>query len=111
MRRGQTQPDAPAGRGLGRGKMRRRETGGAFMRFTIRDLLWLMVVTAMAVAIWANNYRHGKQVATMNELVDQLRRESKVWERRANALRNDLTRGTNKNTEVEFIPDGIRYIP
>ena len=31
------------------------ETGGAFMRFTIRDLLWLMVVVGMAIG-WRLHY-------------------------------------------------------
>jgi hypothetical protein len=29
-----------------------RKTAGSFMRFTIRDLLWLMVVVAVALAIY-----------------------------------------------------------
>jgi len=80
-------------------------------RFTIRDVLWLTVVVALAVAILVNNNRHRKQVATMQEQAEQLRREGKDWEHRAKALRNDLMRGTNQNTDVEFIPDGIRYTP
>jgi len=79
------------------------------MRFTIRDLLWLMVVAAMAVAIWVNNYRHRQQVGTMKEQAEQLRKEGKVWENRARALRNDVMTGSNKSTEIEFIPDGIYY--
>jgi len=80
-------------------------------RFSIRDVLWLTVVVALAIAIWVNDNRHRKQVATMQEQADQLRKESKDWEHRAKALRNDLMRGTNRNTDVEFIPDGIRYTP
>jgi hypothetical protein len=79
------------------------------MRFTIRDLLWLMVVAALAVAILVNNYRHRQQIGTMNEQAEQLRKDGKVWESRARSLRNDVMTGSNKNTEVEFIPDGIYY--
>jgi len=78
-------------------------------RFTIRDLLWLMVVAAMAVAIWVNNYRHRQQVGTMKEQAEQLRKEGKLWERRARSLRSDVMTGSNKNTDVEFIPGGIHY--
>jgi hypothetical protein len=37
--------------------MRRWETGGFFMRFTIRDLLWATVVVAMGVALWITSQR------------------------------------------------------
>lgn len=78
-------------------------------RFTIRDVLWLMVVVGLAVAIWANHRRHLQQIATMKGQAEQLKKERTVWEKRANALRRDVMDGTNKNTEIEFIPDGLRY--
>jgi hypothetical protein len=80
-------------------------------RFTIRDVLWLTVVVALGVALWANQSRYRQHIATMSELVDQLKRESKVWESRAQSLRNDALTGSNKNTDVKFIPNGLRYIP
>jgi hypothetical protein len=48
-------------------------------RFTIRDVLWLMVVVGLAVALWANHHRFGQQIETMGEQAKQLERESKVW--------------------------------
>ena len=84
---------------------------GLFMRFTIRDVLWLTVVVGLAVGIWTNQRRYRQQIDTLAEQAQQLKKESKVWESRARALRSDALNGTNKNTEVEFIPDGLRYIP
>jgi len=81
------------------------------LRFTIRDLLWLMVVVALAVALWANQRRSGQQIQSMTDDAIQLKRESQAWENRARALRSDLMTGTNKNTNVEFIPDGLQYTP
>jgi hypothetical protein len=77
------------------------------LRFTIRDVLWLTVVVALAVALWVKQ----QQIEKVGDQVEQAKRESATWERRAKTLRSDLTRGTNKNTEVEFVPNGIRYIP
>jgi len=78
-------------------------------RFTIRDVLWLTVVVAMAVAIVVNQRRYQQQIESMTEEARQLKKESKVWESRARSLRSDMMTGTNKNTDVEFIPDGLRY--
>ena len=76
-------------------------------RFTIRDLLWLMVVVALAVGLWMNH----QHVRSLDQQIRQLKKESKVWEGRANSLLHDVMFGTNKFTDVEFIPDGIKYTP
>lgn len=76
-------------------------------RFTIRDMLWLTVVVGLAVALAAKH----RDIQELEEHAKQIKRESKTWESRANSLRHDLMEGTNKNTEVEFIPTGIRYKP
>jgi hypothetical protein len=68
------------------------------LRFTIRDLLWLMVVVGMGVTVWIT-YRKMEAMA----------KEIKVWEYRAFSLRNDMLTGTNKDTDIEFIPGGIQY--
>lgn len=81
------------------------------LRFTIRDLLWLMVVVALGVALWLNRSQHRVDMDKVAEEARQLKRESKTWETRAQALRDDMMTGTNKNTDVEFIPNGIRYVP
>jgi cell division protein FtsB len=80
------------------------------LRFTIRDLLWLMVVVGLAVALWLNQRRYLQSIETTREQSERLKKESKVWEARANSLRNDMLTGTNKNTEIEFIPGGIKYV-
>jgi hypothetical protein len=67
-------------------------------RFTIRDVLWLTVVVALAATLWISHHRYRQQV-----------KESKAWEYRARSLRNDMMTGTNKNTDIEFIPDGLQY--
>ena len=77
------------------------------LRFTIRDMLWLTVVAALAAALVAKH----QQSKQLTEQIKQIQRRSKTWETRANALRNDLMTGTNKNTDVEFISNGIRYTP
>lgn len=69
------------------------------MRFTIRDLLWLMVVVACLLGWWVE-HRQMKAMA----------KEGKTWEARAYSLRNFLME-TNKYAEVEFVPDGVMYIP
>jgi len=45
----------------------------------------------------------------MQQQAEQVTTESKVWEARAQSLKNDVMTGTDKNTDVEFIPGGIRY--
>ena len=80
-------------------------------RFTIRDLLWLTVVVGCLFAMWSANMQHRKQISTMQEQADELKRDGKVWEARAQSLKSDMLTGTNKNTDIEFIPRGIRYIP
>ena len=76
-------------------------------RFTIRDMLWLTVVVGLCVALVVKH----QDIQDLDEHAKQIQRESKTWESRANSLRLDLMEGTNKNTEVEFIPNGIRYRP
>jgi len=78
-------------------------------RFTIRDVLWLTVVVALALALWVNQRRYQQQIESMAEEAGQLKMESKIWESRAQSLRSDVMTGTNKNTDVEFIPGGLRY--
>ena len=75
------------------------------MRFSIRDLLWLMVVVAMAVGLWMND----QHVRSLDQQIRQLKRESKLWEARANQLLHDRRFGTNKGLEPEFVQDGIEY--
>jgi hypothetical protein len=77
------------------------------LRFTIRDVLWLMVVAGLCAALLVKH----RDIQQLEEQTNQIKRESKTWESRANSLRYDLMEGTNKNTEVEFIPNGIRYKP
>ena len=81
------------------------------LRFTIRDLLWLLLVAGLAIALWTNQRRYMYSMETMREQSNQLKKESKVWESRAQSLRDDMLTGSNKNTEIEFIPNGIRYRP
>ena len=50
------------------------------MRFFIRDVLWLTVVVALAVAWWAEK----------NRLEQRLRTPREVWEQRADAAANLL---------------------
>jgi hypothetical protein len=76
-------------------------------RFTIRDVLWLTLVVGLGVAL-VINHQHTQK---LDEQAKELRRESKIWESRANSLRHDVLLGTNKSTDVEFIPNGIRYVP
>ena len=76
-------------------------------RFTIRDVLWLTVVVGLGSVLLVKQ----QEIARLKEESTQLKRESKTWESRANSLKSDLMTGTNKNTEVEFIPHGIRYKP
>jgi hypothetical protein len=76
-------------------------------RFTIRDVLWLTVVVALAVALVVKQ----RDIAQLEDKAMHLERDSKTWESRANSLRSDLMLGTNRNTDVEFIPNGIRYKP
>ena len=80
-------------------------------RFTIRDVLWLMVVVGLSVGWWVNRQQYCELVEKQAEQANVLKRESRIWESRAHSLRSDLTEGTNKNTDVEFIPNGIRYVP
>ena len=76
-------------------------------RFTIRDMIWLTVVAALGAALVVKQ----RDIAQLEDKAKQLQRDSKTWESRANSLRDDLMLGTNKNTDVEFIPNGIRYKP
>jgi hypothetical protein len=76
-------------------------------RFMIRDLLWLTVVVGLGIAIFVKQ----RDIVRLQDESQLIKRESKTWESRANSLRSDLMTGTNKNTEVEFIPNGIRYKP
>ncbi len=78
-------------------------------RFTIRDVLWLTMVVALSVALWVNHQRYVRQIEAMTEEARQIKKESKIWETRAQTLRDDMMIGTNKNTDIEFIPGGIRY--
>jgi len=80
-------------------------------RFTIRDVLWLTVVVGLGVVLWTTNRQHRQQIQKLDEQAQQLKHESKIWESRASSLRNDVLTGSNKNTEVEFIPNGLRYLP
>jgi hypothetical protein len=75
-------------------------------RFTIRDVLWLTVVVALVAALVVKQ----RDVARANVAAEQLQRDGQTWQRRAHALHSDLMLGTNKNTDVEFIPNGIRYV-
>ena len=63
------------------------------MRFTIRDLVWLMVVAGLALAWWAT-YRAGSRAARMQ----------RVW--KENAIELGIVLGT-ANVEVTFDPDGF----
>jgi hypothetical protein len=79
--------------------------------FTIRDVLWLTAVAGLSIASWVNHRGHQQQIETMKVQAEQLKSESRVWENRAQALRLDVMTGSNKNTEIEFIPNGVRYRP
>ena len=68
------------------------------LRFTIRDLLWLTVVVGMGAEWWIDRRQ-----------MEAMAKEIKVWEYRANSLRNDMLTGTNKDTDIKFIPGGIQY--
>jgi hypothetical protein len=60
-------------------------------RFTIRDLLWLMVVVGMGVGWWLD------RAETI-----RLREDSKLWETRAMQLESTLKSQTG--AVVEFLP-------
>ena len=47
----------------------------------------------------------------MGREVRQLKKESKVWESRARSTPAGRNDGQQKITDVEFIKDGLRYIP
>jgi hypothetical protein len=74
-------------------------------RFTIRDVLWLTVVVALGVTLWTSH----QQIEKLEQHAKQLERQSKLWERRASSLRDDTLAG-RKFADVEFIPDGLRYV-
>jgi len=61
------------------------------MRFTIRDLLWLMVVVGMGIGWWMDRVEK-------KQLLD----ESKLWETRTMQLESTLKSQTG--AEVEFSP-------
>jgi hypothetical protein len=77
------------------------------IRFTIRDLLWLTVLVALGAVLWTNH----QHIRKLDLHIKQVERENDTWKRRASSLRDDLMHGSNKNTDVEFIPNGIRYTP
>lgn len=58
-----------------------------------------MVVVGMAVTLWINRRQ-----------MEAMAKESKVWEYRAMSLKNDMLTGTNKDTDIEFIPGGLKYM-
>jgi hypothetical protein len=70
------------------------------MRFTIRDVLWLTVVVAIACALWI-------QLSAANRLRD----ERTLWKIRAMQLEASLKSQTG--AVVEFLPDrtNISYGP
>ena len=47
-------------------------------RFTIRDVLWLTVVVALAIGWWADNHRIDEATARLEEDIKLLKKEIKL---------------------------------
>ena len=62
-------------------------------RFTIRDVLWLMVVVGMAVTLWLT-VRRAHDIET----------DRKLWETRALQLKGQVEGNEDVETTVEFLP-------
>jgi hypothetical protein len=62
-------------------------------RFTIRDVLWLMVVVGMGCAFWI-------QLSQANRLRD----ERTLWKTRAIQLKGQVEGNEDVETTVEFLP-------
>jgi hypothetical protein len=63
------------------------------MRFTIRDLLWLMVVVGLAAALWMLRIER-----------DRVIEERVLWETRAMQLKGQVESNEEVETTVEFLP-------
>ena len=50
------------------------------LHFTIRDLLWLVVVVALAVGWWINNSRLTSQLLAQHQRADDLERTNQILE-------------------------------
>jgi hypothetical protein len=71
------------------------------MRFTIRDLLWLMVVIAIGAAWWVDR----------SQIVDELARERKSGRQVLNALSKlgfAINPETNREVLQFTVPDDLR---
>jgi hypothetical protein len=76
-------------------------------RFTIRDLLWLMVVAALAVALW-----NAHRIALIRE-ADITEREASIAHREE-SLKSDvrwLTSGNRSNADSRIKIDDLLYYP
>jgi hypothetical protein len=70
--------------------MPRWETGGVFMRFTIRDLLWLMVVVGLAVGWWLGHCAAARRLAERDARISSLQKETKELQSRNAAILKGL---------------------
>jgi hypothetical protein len=65
-------------------------------RFTIRDLLWLTVVVALAIAWWLDHQRSSRDFRRMAEANAKLRYEAIVAKEEAVFLRVRLSRQSGR---------------
>ena len=57
-------------------------------RFTIRDLIWLTVVVALAVAWWADRSRLARRISQFHEFLVFLEKDHNAFGRQSPMLRH-----------------------
>ena len=92
--------------------MNRDERRGAFMRFTLRDLLWLIVVVAMAAAVYFTRSARDSDLrqATRRASDQEMEADNARYEAAKGAFDMELGRWFHGGSGILSVPDACDAI-